>query len=263
MSNKKIRDFLTRTGLGLFLIWGFAAAIFLAVILVVPFLGKAQTVAAIAALVVLAVASLWYVAAFTVTLVKRQWRKAALMFVLGGTGACLLAVGFGLAMPFYFWAGAATWKQEDEKPRMAGVPGENGKTAFSVEYINAHPFLAEYDKTIVFKSGKRIGVWMDSGGAGPFAVYRLQTGEYYLVDGLEFDFIRNDYRVNVTNETAEILNQARAIHLRTSSSQSGKPSNWTEVKFHSRLNASAGKVLIATAWRLRRVRESRLVPKAA
>ena len=205
MDNKKILDFLTRTGLVLFLIWGFAAAIFLAVILVVPFLGKAQTVAAIAALVVLAVASLWYVAAFTVTLVKRQWRKAALMFVLGGTGACLLAVGFGLAMPFYFWAGAATWKQEDEKPRMAGVPGENGKTAFSVEYINAHPFLAEYDKTIVFKSGKRIGVCMDTGGAGPFAVYRLGSNEYYLVDGLKHNFIRNDYRVNTAKETVEMM----------------------------------------------------------
>ena len=147
--------------------------------------------------------------------------------------------------------------------RSASMTNETSSLEFAVEYRPAHPFLAEYDKTVVFKSGKRIGVWMDTGGAGPFAVYRLQTGEYYLVDGLEFDFIRNDYRVNVTNETAEILNQARAIHLRTSSSQSGKPSNWTEVKFHSRLNASAGKVLIATAWRLRRVRESRLVPKAA
>ena len=77
--------------------------------------------------------------------------------------------------------------------------------AFSVEYKPAHPFLAEYDKCVVFPSGKRIGVWMDTGGAGPFAVYRLPTGEYYLVDGLEHDFIRNDYRVNVTNETVEIM----------------------------------------------------------
>ncbi len=89
----------------------------------------------------------------------------------------MLAVGFGLATAFNFWVGAATWKQEDEKPRMAGVPGEDGKTAFSVEYINAHPFLAEYDKTIVFKSGKRIGVGMDTGGAGAFAGYRLGSGE--------------------------------------------------------------------------------------
>ena len=205
MYYKKIRDFLTRTGLGLFLAWGCAAAIFLAVISVAPSLGKAQIVAAIAALVVLAVASLWYVMAFTVALVKRQWRKAALMFVLGGAGTCLLAVGFGLAMAFNFWVGAATWKQKDEKPRMVGVPGEDGKTAFSVEYINAHPFLAEYDKTIVFKSGKRVGVRMDTGGAGPFAVYRLGADEYYLVDGLKHNFIRNDYRVNTAKETVEMM----------------------------------------------------------
>ena len=205
MGNKKIRDFLTRTGLGLFLAWGCAAAICLVVIFVAPSLGKAQTGAIIAALVMLAAAALWYGVSFIVAVVKRQWRKSALMFVLGGAGAYLLAVGFGLVIAFNFWAWAETWEKEDEKPRMAGVPGEDGKTAFSVEYIHAHPFLAEYDKTIVFKSGKRIGVCVDTGGAGPFAVYRLEADEYYLVDGLKHSFIRNDYRVNTAKETVEMM----------------------------------------------------------
>ena len=205
MDKNKIRDSLSRTSLGLFLAWGCAAAIFLAVVSVAPFFGRAQTAAAIVALVVLAIASLWYVVAFIMTLAKRQWKKAALVFVLGGVGACLLSVGFCLAMAFNFWAEAAAWKKEDEKPRQVGVPGEDGEIAFSVEYINAHPFLAEYDKSIVFKSGKRIGVCMDTGGAGPFVVYRLGTDEYYLVDGLNYTFIRNDYRVNTARETVEMM----------------------------------------------------------
>lgn len=205
MGMNRIREFLSRTGLGMFLVWGCAAVMFLAAVVVSPFLGKADVVVGVAATVVLAGASIWYAVVLLVTLAKRQWKKSAIMFVSGGVGACLLAAGFGFAMGLNFWSAAEDWEKGKEKPRLADVPGEDGKTAFSVEYINAHPFLAEYDKTIVFKSGKRIGVCMDTGGAGPFAVYRLPTGEYYLVDGLKHSFIRNDYRVNVTNETVEMM----------------------------------------------------------
>jgi hypothetical protein len=205
MDMKRTCEFLSRTGLRSFLVWGCAAVLFLVAVAVSPFLGKANVAVGVAATVVFAWTSLWYVLLFLVTLAKRQWKKSAIMFVSGGVGACLLAVGFGFAMALNFWSAAKNWEKGKEKPRLADVPGEDGKTAFSAEYINAHPFLAEYDKTIVFNSGKRIGVWMDTGGAGPFAVYRLPTGEYYLVDGLKHSFIRNDYRVNVTNETVEMM----------------------------------------------------------
>ena len=189
----------------LILAWGCAAVLFLAAVAVSPFLGGADVVVCVAAAVVLAATSIWYVMAFFVTLGERRWKKSAVMFVSGCTGACLLAAGFYFAAMFNFRSALECWEKEEEIPRFADVPGEDGKPAFSVEYVNAHPFLAEYDKTIVFKSGKRIGVCMDTGGAGPFAVYRLPTGEYYLVDGLKHDFIRNDYRVNVANETVEIM----------------------------------------------------------
>lgn len=205
MDMKRIREFLSRTGLGMFLVWGCAAVLFLVAIVGWSFWGKAGVAVGVAATVVFAGTSLWYVLVFLVTLAKRQWKKSAVMFVSGGVGACLLAVGFGLAMALNFWSAVENWEKGKEKPRLVDVPGEDGKTAFSVEYVNAHPFLAEYDKTIVFKSGKRLGVWMDTGGAGPFAVYSLPTGEYYLVDGLKHSFIRNDYRVNVTNETVEMM----------------------------------------------------------
>jgi len=205
MGKYQIREFLSRTGLGMFLVWGCAAVLFLVAIVGSSFWGKAGVAVGVAATVVFAGTSLWYVLVFLVTLAKRQWKKSAIMFVSGGVGACLLAVGFGFAVALNFWYEAENWEKGKEKPRLVDVPGEDGKTVFSVEYVNAHPFLAEYDKTIVFKSGKRIGVRMDTGGAGPFAVYRLPTGEYYLVDGLKHSFIRNDYRVNVTNETVEMM----------------------------------------------------------
>lgn len=205
MDMNRIREFLSRTGLGMFLVWGCAAVLFLVAIVGSSFWGKAGVAVGVAATVVFAGTSLWYVLVFLVTLAKRQWKKSAIMFVSGGVGACLLVVGFGFAMALNFWSAAENWEKGKEKPRLADVPGEDGKTVFSVEYIHAHPFLAEYDKTIVFKSGKRIGVFIDTGGAGPFAVYRLPTGEYYLADGLKHSFIRNDYRVNVTNETVEMM----------------------------------------------------------
>ena len=205
MDMNRIRQFLSRTGLGMFLVWGCAAVLFLVAIVGSSFWGKAGAAVGVAATVFLAATSIWYAVVLFVTLAKRQWKKSAIMFVSGGVGACLLAVGFGFAMALNFWFAAENWEKGKEKPRLVGVPGEDGKMAFSVEYVNAHPFLAEYDKTIVFKSGKRIGVCMDTGGAGPFAVYSLPTGEYYLVDGLKHSFIRNDYRVNVTNETVEMM----------------------------------------------------------
>jgi len=67
---------------------------------------------------------------------------------------------------------------------LTAVANGAGQLEFKVEYRPAHPFLAEYDKCIIFPSGKRIGLWPDTGGAGAFAVYRLPAGEYYLVDGL-------------------------------------------------------------------------------
>lgn len=75
---------------------------------------------------------------------------------------------------------------------------------FAVEYQRQKTLCAEYDKRIRFKSGRTIGIWPDTGGAGPFAVYILANGDYYLVDGLVAEFIRNEYRVNAVDETVEV-----------------------------------------------------------
>ena len=106
-------------------------------------------------------------------------------------------------------------------PARAEYPAPNAPTAgtatkplpFSVKFKPAHPFLAEYDRWIVFPSGKRIGIWMDTGGAGPFAVYQLATGAYYLIDGLDFEHVRSEYRVDPAAETVEIMNGSRWIGI--------------------------------------------------
>jgi len=132
--------------------------------------------------------TLWYVVDLIASLVRRRWKKAAIMFVMGGVGAAMLVVGLGLAVGFNVWVSAATWKQEDEKPRQIGMPGEGGEMAFSVEYINAHPFLAEYDKTIVFKSVRETQV---AGLLKPPATAEVFPGEVrehilaVLSEGLE------------------------------------------------------------------------------
>ncbi len=76
-------------------------------------------VVGVAATVFLAATSIWYAVVLFVTLAKRQWKKSAIMFVSGGVGACLLAVGFGFAMALNFWSAAENWEKGKEKPRLA------------------------------------------------------------------------------------------------------------------------------------------------
>ena len=81
---------------------------------------------------------------------------------------------------------------------------------FAVEYKRAKTFCAEYDKRILFKSGKRVGLLVDTCGFGPFQVYRLKSGDYCLVDGFDrnmpasFGDQSRWLRVNVENETVEL-----------------------------------------------------------
>ena len=140
------------------------------------------------------------VAAFFVSLFSGRFARALVQFALGVTGLVAFAIAFlfvralGMAVTEDVTNGEGGWRSSEITEE---IP-------FSVEYKCAHPFLAEYDKRIVFKSGKRIGVKMDTGGGGPFAVYALGNGKFYLADGVGCDFMRSDYRVNVSNETVEL-----------------------------------------------------------
>ena len=80
--------------------------------------------------------------------------------------------------------------------------GPNEQVPFAVEYRSLHPFLAEYERRITFRSGRHVNLDADTGGAGAFAVFELAPTLFYLVDGLEHDFVRREYRIDVKNETA-------------------------------------------------------------
>ena len=199
---KKIARFVFETAVGPFVAWCCSTLLLFVAFVFSPILGWFGTVIADMMFVVQVIVAFVNITAFIKSLVEHRYGRALGQFFLGLAG--LFLFGFGLAFAFTAHGVVAHATGYVEVQR-ADMTNETGAVEFAVEYRPTHPFLAEYDKTIVFKSGKRIGVWIDTGGAGPFAVYRLPTGEYYLVDGLEHDFIRNDYRVNVTNETVETM----------------------------------------------------------
>lgn len=201
---KKIAKFVFETAYGPFVAWCCTALLLFAAYAASSPLGRFGTALVNIMFVVQVIAAIVNIIAFFKSLVKHQCGRALGQFLLGLAGLFLFVLGLAFAFVAHRVVAHATSSGYAEV-RSASVTNETGALEFSVEYRPAHPFLAEYDKTIVFKSGKRIGVWMDTGGAGPFAVYSLPTGEYYLVDGLKHSFIRNDYRVNVTNETVEMM----------------------------------------------------------
>ena len=200
---KKFVRFALKTAFGPFVIWCGTAFLLFAAYALSPVLGSFGIILTNMMVVALLAAAVVNVAAIVISLVEHQHGRALGQFFLGIAGLFLFCVGLAVAT---FANLSMTLENSTSGPaQSASVTNETAALEFAVEYKPAHPFLAEYDKCVVFPSGKRIGVWMDTGGAGAFAVYRLPTGEYYLVDGLEHDFIRNDYRVNTTNETVEMM----------------------------------------------------------
>ena len=200
---KKFVRFALKTAFGPFVVWCGTAFLLFAAYALSPLLGSFGIILTNMMVVALLAAAVVNVAAIVISLVEHKHGRALGQFFLGIAGLFLFCVGLAVAT---FANLSMTLENSTSGPaRCASVTNETAALEFAVEYKPAHPFLAEYDKCVVFPSGKRIGVWMDTGGAGAFAVYRLPTGEYYLVDGLEHDFIRNDYRVNTTNETVEMM----------------------------------------------------------
>ena len=75
---------------------------------------------------------------------------------------------------------------------------------FNVQYKRAKTMCAEYDKRLLFKSGKCIGLPLDTCGFGPFQVYQLKSGDYCLVDGFDRKLPSRWLRVNIEKETVEL-----------------------------------------------------------
>ena len=141
-------------------------------------------------------------AAVVRSVVKRCWLRALGQLLLGGVSAALFVAGLvSVAVAIMFSERNFEDFEKTEQPWYGTTADE--QLPFAVEYQAAHPFLAEYHKRIAFKSGKRVGINVDTGGAGDFAVYALADGSYYLLDGLRTVWIRSEYRVDPKAESVE------------------------------------------------------------
>ena len=139
-----------------------------------------------------------------VSLCRRKWGRACAQIGAGFLLVPLYLAGLSLVSiaAMFSKANMDTFRSEDQPWRETKITDE---LPFSVGYRPAHPFLAEYEKRLAFRSGKRVALRLDSGGAGDFAVYALGPDSFYLVEGLEHEFMRCEYRVNVKTETVEML----------------------------------------------------------
>lgn len=109
----------------------------------------------------------------------------------------------GILLVFMTWLGAYTHRiaMENRGPDKGWWSiGPNRTIPFAVEYRSAHLFLAEYERRIVFRSGRRVTLGIDTGGAGAFAVYACGEDRFYLIDGFENVSIRSVYLIDVSQE---------------------------------------------------------------
>jgi len=133
-------------------------------------------------------------------LFRRKWRWAAGLFLCVSVIGLVSEVGMdicelhrsssGMSERVRPWVGSEIFEQ---------IP-------FSIEFQPTHPFLAEYNRRIRFRSGKCVDIDMDTGGRGAFVVYSLGTNGFYIVDSMDRkpDSIEcNKYRIDVESETVE------------------------------------------------------------
>lgn len=136
------------------------------------------------------------------SLVKRRWGRAVGQFLLGLGAVVVYGVALiAVSLVTTFSERNMNDFDRTKEPWYGTKPCET--VPFGVEFRIAHPFLAEYSRRVVFKSGKPVMLNQDTGGAGEFAIYALKDGNFLLMDGLRMLQHRNEYRVNASVESVE------------------------------------------------------------
>lgn len=147
------------------------------------------------------VVSLLAFSAIVFSLVRRRWGRAfAQLGCALGALVVFLPVFFLVSIRAMFTNAMEDFKVEEQPWEGSEISAE---IPFSIEFRRSNPFQREFDRRIVFRSGKRVGLCPDTGGAGAFAVYALGTNEFYVVDRLDDVDHFGEYRVNVEKETLE------------------------------------------------------------
>ena len=201
---KKIASFVFETANGPFATWCCVALTLFAVFAMSPMLGVVGTVIIGVLLIVQVLAAIAYLIAFFISINEAKWMRALWQFLSGIAGIAFFVFGAAFAHVAKGVVNYAIWGTYEDGRRVS-IASETSDLEFAVEYSLAHLFFAEYNKAIVFESGKRICLKTDTGGAGPFAVYNIGTNKYYLVEGLEHRFMRSDYIVDVADESVCVM----------------------------------------------------------
>ena len=133
------------------------------------------------------------------SLVKRRWGRAVGQFLLGLGAVAVYGVVF-VVVAFVTVFSERTMNDFDrtKEPWYGTKPSET--VPFGVEFRAGHPFVAEFDRRAVFKSGKSVMLDYDTGGAWDFAVYALKGGGYCLIDGIQHIAHRHVYCVDLEDE---------------------------------------------------------------
>lgn len=134
--------------------------------------------------------------AFVRSLLAKAWLRATLQLVLG----LGLAAGAVLGSVFALLAGSILGYAL-QPPESGWTPaGADLGLPFTVEYKPCHPFLAEYDRRVVFPSGKRIGIGVDPGGYSSMSVYALDDSNTYVISDGQFG---QAFRIGMEAETVD------------------------------------------------------------
>ena len=143
------------------------------------------------------------------SLLKRRWRRVIAQLLLW----VLAVVSYGAGLRAVAVAVISSERymndfDRTQEPWYGTKPCET--VPFGVEFRHGHPYLAEYDRRVVFKSGKSVLLDFDTGGAGDFAVSALADGKFGLMDGLENIQHRHRYVVDIKAETVNPVPSARS-----------------------------------------------------
>ena len=189
------KRFCLDTFYGPLLLWALSAGAVLAGFAFLPF-PLARILLLAVALPLLLLCTVLGLVAFVRSLLAKAWLRATLQLVL----SLGLAAGAVLGSVFALLAGSILGYAL-QPPESGWTPaGADLGLPFTVEYKPCHPFLAEYDRRVVFPSGKRIGIGVDPGGYPIMSVYALDDAGTYVISDGQFG---QAFRIGMEAETVD------------------------------------------------------------
>ena len=197
---RRFLKFIYDTWYGAFVCWTISAVIVLATGYVLGHNSRLIRIADWMAWVHVVVSLLGF-SAIVFSLVRRRWGRAFVQLGCAlGALIVFLPAFFLVSIRSMFATSMEDFKVEDQPWKGSEI---SAKIPFSIEFRRSNPFQREFDRRIVFRSGKRVGLFPDTGGAGEFAVYALGTNVFYVVDRLDDVNHLGEYRVNIEKEILE------------------------------------------------------------